>query len=97
MIHTLLSEVVKGTLAHTPRKTACDGLVVAGIESHLLHHVAQPVAFSHDNADVQRSCFELQDVLNTKCRPWLAVLVSSVLTYICTVLYDCAYKTHVNA
>lgn len=27
MIHTLLSEVVKGTLTHTPRKTGCDWTV----------------------------------------------------------------------
>lgn len=27
MIHTLLSEVVKGTLTHTPRKTGCNWTV----------------------------------------------------------------------
>lgn len=57
MIHALLSEVVKGALAHTPWKTACDCTIVAGIDSHLVHQVARPVAFSHDNRDTRRCCF----------------------------------------
>lgn len=41
MIHTLLSEVVKGTLAHTPRKTGCDWTVAL---THI-STVSRPVAF----------------------------------------------------
>lgn len=63
MIHTLLSEVVKGTFAHKPWKTACDCTTVAGIDSYLLHRVARPVAFSHDNRDTQHCCFQINIVM----------------------------------
>lgn len=57
MIHTLLSEVVKGMLAHTPRKTVCDCTTVANIDSHHLHRITGPVLFNHENRAMQYCCF----------------------------------------
>lgn len=51
MIHTLLSEVVKGTLGHMSCKTACDCTAVAAVDSHPFHLVAQPLPFIHDNRE----------------------------------------------
>lgn len=89
MIHTLLSEVVKGMLAHTPRKTVCDCTTVAGIDSHRLHRIAQPVVFNHDNRDTQHCCSFFSFWINTALR-WehISALVSPVLFCIFT-LWPC--------